>query len=453
MKANETGETLRQKDRTYLIHPLTPLRDDAAGGPLVIVRGEGCKIFDIDGKEYIDALAGLWNCTLGHGRRDIIRSVVEQMERIAYVTTFHSVSNDTTIAWAERLAHVLPGDLKHIFPNVTGSEANDTALKFTRMYFGLSGQPSKVKVFSHHRAYHGAASGVVGATGIFEYWKHFMPMAPYHMHVPAPHCYRCPYGKQYPDCRVMCADVLEQMILAEEPSTVAAFMGEPVIGAGGVIIPKPEYYRRVRDICDRYDVVYIDDEVITGFGRTGRWFGIEHFGVVPDILTMGKGMTAGYLPMFATAVNDRIHRLLADSGEVLFHGFTYTGQPALCAAALRVMEVLESERLIARVSDIGTVFASLLDGLTEYPWVGDVRSIGLMGGVEFVSDKNTKEPFGPEKRFAPRMTAALRKHGVLGRVLRGDSLALAPAFTIPNSDLEALFQGVRSAIEEVCPTL
>lgn len=449
MDVQQTTKALQQKDTTYLIHPLTALRDHEATGPLVIVRGAGSTVYDSEGRAFIDSLAGLWNCILGHGRRDVIRAISEQMERIAFATTFFGISNDKTIEWAESLAQRLPGDLKRIFPNVTGSEANDTAFKFTRMYFSLTGRPTKVKIFSHQKGYHGVSLGVLSATGLSDYWKRFMPLPAYYMHVPAPHCYHCPYGEEYPDCDTLCTKVLEQMIIAEEPDTIAAFIAEPVIGGGGVIIPKPEYYRRVREICDKHDIMFIADEVITGFGRTGRWFGIEHWDVVPDIMTMGKGMTAGYVPMFATAIRESMYRVLADSGEVLFHGFTYTGHPALSAASLKVIEVLESENLIERVNEIGALFAKHLQGLLEYPWVGEVRSLGLIGAIEFVEDKKTRAPFATDRKFGPRMMAALRKRGVLGRVVKGDIFVLAPPFVITESELDAMFQGIRGAIEEV----
>lgn len=453
MDTQQTAMDLRRKDTKHLIHAVTNLRDHETSGPLVIVRGKGSVIYDSDGNELIDSLAGLWNCVLGHGRKDVIRALSEQMERIAYVTTFFGVSNDKTIAWAELLARRLPGDLKHLFPNITGSEANDTAFKLTRMYFNLVGKPAKTKIFSHHNGYHGLTLGVIGATGLTNYWKQFTPLPPNHFHVPAPHCYRCPYGKDYPDCEILCAAVLEQMIVSEEPEMVAAFIAEPVLGAGGVIIPKPEYYRRVREICDKYGLLFIDDEVITGLGRTGKWFGIEHWGVVPDIITLGKAMTAGYLPMFATAISEKIYQTMVASGETFMHGFTYTGQPALSAAAFKVLEVLDSENLIQRVDESGTLLAKHLHGLLEYPWVGDVRNLGLVGAIEFVADRKTKVRFAREKQFGPRMIASLRSHGVLGRVLLGDVLALAPPFVITDAELDAMFRGIRRAIEEVCPVL
>jgi putrescine aminotransferase len=442
---------LAEKDIQYLIHPLTNLRAHEAAGPLIIERGEGSTLYTTDGRALIDSLAGLWNCSLGHGRDDIIQAIGDQMRRVAYVTTFGGVSNGTTIAWAERLVRLLPDGLNHVFPNVTGSEAVDTAFKFTRMYFSLLGKPSKMKVFSHHNAYHGASMSTVSATGITDYWKRFMPLPAYHIHVPVPHAYRSPFGEDYPDSGAVYADILEQMIIAEDPDTVAAFIAEPVMGGGGIVIPPPEYYPRVRQICDKYDILFIADEIITGFGRTGRWFGIEHWDVVPDIMTMGKGMTAGYLPMFATAITEDIYRVLVDSGEVLFHGFTYTGQPALAAAALAVMKVLEAENLIERVNEMGALFSDRLQGLLAYPYVGDVRSLGLIGGIEFVADKESKAPLPSEQDFRVRMTHALREHGVLGRLVKGDVLVLAPPFVITEQEMGAMFDGIEGAIETVFP--
>lgn len=452
-KNQSENDKLKKLDVSHLIHPNTNLKDHEQVGPLIISSGAGSTVFDLDGKDYIDSLGGLWNCSLGHGRKDVIDAVSEQMEKIAYVTTFQGVSNDTTIKWAAALARHLPGELRHVFPNVTGSEANDTAFKFARMYFSLRGKPTKIKIFSHSRGYHGVALGVLGATGLTDFWKRYMPLPAHFVHIPAPHCYRCPYGEKYPGCELLCARVMEQMIVAEEPDTVSVFIAEPVIGGGGIVIPPPEYYGRVREVTGKYDILFISDEVITGFGRTGKWFGIEHWNVVPDLMTMGKGMTAGYLPMFATAVSDRVYRQLADSGEVLFHGFTYTGHPATSAAALKVIQVLEDENLVEHVNQVGGLLNERLQTLLDYPWVGDVRSIGLLAGIEFVADKQTKEAFPAEKKFAVKMVNALRKNGVIGRVVKGDTLVMAPPFTITVDELDTMFKRICASIEEVCRSM
>ncbi|MCL4465275.1 MAG: aspartate aminotransferase family protein [Chloroflexi bacterium] len=446
---NELTRALKEKDLAYLLHPLVPLGNHEANGPLVFLRGEGCWLYDSEGRDYVDATAGLWNCQLGHGRKDVARAVAEQMERLAYLTTFGGLASDTIIAWAEKLASHLPGDLTRVFPNVIGSEANETAFKIARTYHSLRGRQGKFKTVSHSRSYHGVSMGTVGATGLPDYWRRYLPLPGNNLHVPAPHCYRCPYGRSYPACDLLCADVLEQLIVAEDPDTISAFIAEPVMGGGGIVIAPGEYFPRVRQICDKYDVLYVDDEVITGFGRTGKWFALEHWGVVPDIVTMGKGMTAGYLPMFATAISQRIYRVLADANETLYQGFTYTGQPAIAAAALKVMQILDEERVVERAASTATLFARHLHSLLEYPWVGEVRNLGLLGGVEFVADRQTRAYFPAERRFGPTLLAALRRHGVITRVTKHEIMALCPPLTIGEADLAELFRRIRSAIEEV----
>ncbi|MHB1134168.1 MAG: aminotransferase family protein [Chloroflexota bacterium] len=452
-QSEPNGAELRRRDTTHLIHPNTALGEHEASGPLIITRGEGCWVYDMEGRGYLDSLAGLWNCQLGHGRKDVTQAVAEQMERLAYVTTFNGVASDTIINWAYELARHMPGDLKRIFPTTIGSEANDSALKFVRMYNSLRGLTNKVKVVSHSRAYHGVALGMLGTTGLPNFWKRYMPLQGNNLHVPAPYCYRCPYGKQAEACGTFCADVVEQLILAEDPETVAVFIAEPVMGGGGIIVLGGDYLRRMREICDKYDITYVDDEIITGFGRTGKWFAVEHWGVQPDVITMGKGMTAGYVPMFATAISERIYRVLADSGETLWHGFTYTGQPVLAAGALKVMAILESEGLIERAASLGQVLANHLEELRQHPHVGDVRSLGLLGGIEFVADKASKTPFAPEQKFGARLTAALRAQGVLARAVTGDVLALCPPLVIGEDELAELFRRVRAAMDEVFAAL
>jgi putrescine---pyruvate transaminase len=300
------AKELAREDVDHIIHPITNLREHAKTGPKIFVKGEGVMLTDIDGRRYIDGIAGLFNVAVGHGRKELGEAAAAQMSTLAYLNSFNGFSHRPAIELAAKLASLTEGDLNHFFFTSGGAEATDSVIKFARYYWKLRGEKDKVKIVTRRYAYHGITIGAMSATGIEAYQNMFGPLAPGFVHIAAPYCYRCEFGKSYPGCNLECALALEETIKAEGPETVAAFMAEPVHGIGGVIVPPPEYFPKIREICDKYDVLLIADEVITGFCRTGRYWGMQNWGVKPDMFIFAKAVTSGYIARGGVGLSDRI---------------------------------------------------------------------------------------------------------------------------------------------------
>ena len=382
-------DVVRQQDRDHVWHPLFQHQTLANKDLMVIREGNGCTLVDGDGKTYLDAYAGLWNVNVGYGREEIARAVYEQLQQLCYYPL--SQINVPAANLAARLAEILPGDLNHLFFSNSGSEANETAFKIARQY-GRQKFPgqNRYKIIARYQGYHGFTFGAMSATGQVGRRLQFEPLVPGFLHVDPPHCYRCPVKLKYPECDIACVDQFEAVIQREGPETVAAIIAEPIIGGGGVLIPPDDYLPRLREICDRYNVLLILDEVITGFGRTGTMFACEQANIVPDIMTMAKGATSGYLPLGATAVTPEIFEtFLGEPGEgrELAQVSTYGGHPACCAAALANLDIVLGERLWENSARLG---AYLLEGLKQLksPLVGDVRGRGLLLAVELISPES-----------------------------------------------------------------
>ena len=319
---------LVQLDLAHMLHPMQG-HDHNANGPTVFVEGKGAIVKDAAGNEYLDAFSGLWNVNVGHGRVELAQAAQEQMGTLAFTSGFAGSSNVPAIRLAARLADMAPGDLTATFFTTGGAESVETALKIARFFWRMVGKPGKTKIISRQQGYHGLTGSALSATGIRQFWKDFGPLESGYYHIPTHRCFRCAWRREYPSCGVACADALEQTIIAEDAETVAAFVAEPVQGAGGIFPPPPEYFPRIREICDRYGVLFVADEIITGFGRTGRMFGLEHWGVQADVMTFAKGITSGYLPLGGVMVSERIHRVLRKlpEGVSFDHGYTYSGHP------------------------------------------------------------------------------------------------------------------------------
>src|SRR5437867_6493963 len=377
-------EKIIKADLAHLIHPLYHISD--AKSPFVWVKGEGSTLWAADGREYIDGLAGLWNVTLGHARKELAQAAAKQMEQLAFASSYTGQTNIPSVQLAERLSERSYKSISHFFFASGGGEANDSAIKTARFFWISQDKPDKLKIISREHAYHGVTMGAMSATGIASYWPMFGGKLPGFIHIPSPYPYRYAGGNP--------ADELEKAILREGPDTVAAFIAEPVQGAGGLIVPQNDYFPRIREICDKYDVLLISDEVITGFGRTGKWFGLEHWNVQPDIMSFAKGITSGYLPLGGIGVADRIYKVMAEvpPERRWMHAFTYSAHPTCCAVALATLDILEREGLVEAAGHKGK---RLLDGLKQLASlenVGDVRGLGLMCGVELVEGKTTKTP-------------------------------------------------------------
>ena len=441
-------ERLVALDRAHFFHAATPLRTHAQTGPLIFTRGEGIYLYDATGRRFVDGLASLWNVNCGHGRQEIVEAIAEQMRELAFSTSFFGFAHPAGIELAAKLADLTPPGLDRVFFVGSGSEANETAVKLARAYHAARGHPGKVKVITRARAYHGATYGVLSATRLRQYHEAVTPLMEGFVEAPAPYRYRCDACRDEPACTLGCADGLEAAIRREGAETVAMVIAEPIQGAGGVLVPSPDYLPRVREICRRHDVLLVADEVINGFGRTGRWFGVNHWDVVPDMLTMGKGLTSGYMPLSGVAVSEVLYQTLASRPDefTFWHGYTYNAHPGCCAAALKNIEIIEKEELVEQSARMG---ARLLDGLRSLersPIVGEARGLGLLAAVELVRDKATRDPF-PGSRGGQLVRRKCLERGLILRAL-GDVLALCPPLVISETEVDAVVDTIRESITE-----
>jgi putrescine---pyruvate transaminase len=442
---------LRELDDTHWLHPQGDLdAPPEAASRLMFTRGRGSTLFDVAGRPYLDVMAGLWNVNAGYGRSELAEVAASQMRELPFASTYGGYGHAPGALLAARLAELAPGDLGVTYFASGGAEANDSAYKIARLCWSLRGRPEKVNIVSRLRGYHGLTYGATSATGLPTFWERIGPLLPGFLHAPAPHPYRWsgegPPGEGY-------ARELERLILEAGPETVAAVVAEPVQGAGGVIVPPADYFPRVREICDRHDVLLIADEVITGFGRTGRWFGLEHYGVAPDLLVFAKGVTSGYLPLSGVMLTHAVHESLRELHGLFPHGFTYSGHPVACAVGLRNIEIIEKEGLVERARASGEVLRAGLETLREHELVGDVRSLGLLGGVELVRDRATKAPFEPAAGVGRRVMVAMMEDGVLTRAVGGDVLAYSPPLVITEAELEHAVEVMGRAIARVTDEL
>ena len=412
-------QQLLARDLASLLHPQHDPAVHRSGR--VWVRGRGTMLVDADGHECIDGLSCLWNVVLGHGRRELVEAACEQMETLAYVSGYSGSSNLQAIALAERLAHLTYPDINRFFFTSGGAEANETAIKIARSYWKRRGRPGKTTVISREQSYHGTTLATMSATGIAGYWPQFEPRVPGFVHVPA-----------------LSPEALEEAIVRGGDDTVAMFLAEPVIGVGGVIPPPDDYFQRVRDICTRHQVLLAADEVITGFGRTGEWFALDHWGVAPDLVQFAKAITSGYFPFGGVGVNDAIARVLDEGPNPWMHAYTYSAHPTGCAVALRTLQIIDEENLVAEAARKGAyLLAALRARLGDHPHVGDVRGKGLMCAVDFVKDRDRKTPFAVDEQVGARIHAHAIARGLFSRV-RGDTFVLAPPFVIEDDLLDRI---------------
>jgi putrescine aminotransferase len=440
----ESGRLVRS-DKQHLLHPLHhPL---ATESPLIMASGKGIWLTTVDGRKYMDGLAGLWNVLIGHGRSELAESARNQMEKLAFFSNYAGASNVPAVTLAERLAGFAYPDLKMTFFTSGGAEANETAFKTARYYWKRRGKPGKFKVIARQDAYHGVTLAAMSATGIAPYWPMFEPRVPGFVHAHAPYPYR--FGGQLRDGETIgqaAARAVEETILGEGPDTVAAVIAEPVQGAGGVIVPPADYFPELREVCDRYDVLLIADEVITGFGRTGEWFALNRWGVQPDIMSFAKGVTSGYLPLGGIQISDKIREAImsAPAKERWMHAYTYSGHATCCAVALTNLDIIEDEGLVRRAAEMGRRLLAGMEALRDIECVGDVRGLGLMCGVEFVADRESKTSAG----IAEKIRLACEARGLISRT-KGESYLLAPPLVISAEEVDQMLSILRESIEEV----
>lgn len=424
------------------------------GGSRIITRAEGCTIHDGDGMALLDGMAGLWCVNVGYGRKELADVAYEQMLELPYYNTFFKTATPPTVQLAAKVAEKLGGDLQHIFFNSSGSEANDTVFRLVRHYWGLKGQPQRKIFISRWNAYHGSTVAGVSLGGMKAMHAQGDLPIPGVEHVMQPYLFGEAFGEDPEAFASRAAQDIEDRILAVGPENVAAFIGEPIQGAGGVVIPPDGYWPKVEAICRKYGILLVCDEVITGFGRLGEWFGFQHYGVKPDLVCMAKGISSGYLPISAVGVADHIVAELREKGGDFVHGYTYSGHPTCAAVALRNIEILEREGLVDRTrNDTGPYLAAKLATLADHPLVGEVRSKGLLGAVEIVSEKGTNHRFGGKEGTAgPIVRDLCIKNGLMVRGIR-DTIVCCPPLIITHTELDRLVSIIAQSLDEALPIL
>jgi putrescine aminotransferase len=444
------ASALVSEDKNHLLHPLYHLDDHAT--PHVWVKGRGAVLTDAEGREFLDGLSCLWNVNVGHGRRELAEAAAAQMTALAYATNYVGSSNVPAIQLAHRMTELAYSNLAATYFTSGGAESNESAFKTARFYWKVQGKPDKVKVISRQLGYHGLTLAAMSATAVPGYDKMFGPRVPNFIHTATPYAYRFAGARPGESVGQAAARMLEETILAEGPETVAAFIAEPVQGAGGIIVPPDDYFPLVRQICTKHDVLFIADEVITGFGRTGEWFALTHWGVQPDILVFAKGITSGSLPLGGIMVSRQLldAMLSAPYGDRWMHAYTYSGHPTCCAVGLRNLEILEKEGLVERARSMGQRLLAGMQTLLDLRAVGEVRGKGLMVAVELVADRGTKAAFDPAKKILNRIKAELETRGVFTRNVR-DILCFAPPLVITEAQVDRLVEATRGAIGAILP--
>jgi len=419
-------------------------------------HGEGIYLFDQDGKKYIDFSGSPQACCIGHGDQRVVRAVTEQMSKVAMCFTTFWI-NEREAELAERVLRRAPSNFSRIQFLNSGSEATESAIKLARQFQLESGKPEKTIIISRWQSYHGMTTGALSVTGFTSRRVKFVPVLQPWPKIDAPLCYRCPYDLSYPACGIACAKALDRLIGQIGPQYVAGFIAEPIGGAASAaMVPVPEYYPMIREICDKHDVLFIDDEVICGFGRTGKWFGIDHWGVKPDIITMAKGMTGAYVPMAAVLVSEKIADVFADTSRKFINAYTTAGNPVSCAAGIAVVDIIEKGNLVARSAELGEyLHKQARKKLSGHPTVGDIRGKGMLMGVELVKDKASKEPFDPSILAGPRVHKLAMDRGCMifptsgfDRGVRGDAVMMAPPYIITEQEIDTALNIVSDALGE-----
>jgi putrescine aminotransferase len=423
------------------------------GGSRIITHAEGCTITDGDGNRLLDGMAGLWCVNVGYGREELVEVAAEQMRELPFYNTFFKTVTPPTVQLAAKIASLTGGKLQHVFFNASGSEANDTVFRMVRHYWKLKGEPKRTVFISRWNAYHGSTVAGVSLGGMkFMHEQGDLPI-PGVEHVRQPYWFGEGFGSDPVQFGKDCAQAIEERILAVGPENVAAFIGEPVQGAGGVILPPPGYWQEVEAICRKYGILLVADEVICGFGRTGEWFGHQTYGFTPDIVPMAKGLSSGYLPISANAVSSDIVDVLKTGGDFV-HGFTYSGHPVAAAVALRNIEIIEREGLVARTrEDTGPYLAKALATLKGHPLVGEVRSVGLIGAVEIVAEPGTNTRWGgAEGTAGPIVRDLCIANGLMVRGIR-DTIVMCPPLIITHAEIDTLVGIIAKALDEALPVL
>ena len=451
-RANRSKQHWQALDRAHHLHPFTDFHELGAQGTRVITRAEHIYIHDIDGREYLDAMSGLWCCNLGYSRREIIEAVTRQLQELPFYNNFFQCAHPPSIELAQVLAEVAPAHMKHVFFTNSGSEGNDTVVRMVRRYWDLEEQPQKRWIISRVNAYHGSTIAGASLGGMSFVHKQFEPL-PYVTHIRQPYWYGEGAGLSPEEFGVQAARALEARIEELGPDNVAAFIAEPVQGAGGVIIAPESYWPEVRRVLAKYDILLVMDEVICGFGRTGKWFGNVHYGMKPDLMTFAKAVTNGYQPLGGVMVGERVAEVLTRRGGEFGHGFTYSGHPAACAAGLATLKILREENVIGNVEAVSAPhLARRWAELADHPLVGEARTLGLFGALELVKNKSTRERFAPGGRAGAVCRQASLNNGLVMRAT-GDTMIIAPPLICTTAELDMLVERAKAALDETAREL
>jgi 4-aminobutyrate--pyruvate transaminase len=446
------------RDIANVLHPYTDHRAHAKNGPLVITRGEGVRVFDDQGKEYIEAVAGLWCAALGFDNRRLAEVAYEQMKKLPFYHAFTAKSHEPMIDLSEMLIERAPCPMSKVFYANSGSEANDTAMKMVWYYNNAVGRPRKKKIISRLKAYHGITIAAGSITGLPANHKMFdLPIAGV-LHVSTPHHYHgARPGETEEEYSTRLAAELEETILREDPETVAAFFAEPVMGAGGVMVPPAGYFEKVQAVLRRHDVLFVADEVICGFGRTGNYWGCQTYSITPDIITCAKALSASFLPISAVIVNDRVFQGLADGSQAVGtwgHGFTYSGHPVASAVALETLRIYDEMDIVGHVRKTGPhLQRRLRERFANHPLVGEVRGVGMVGAIELVADKAARRNFDPALKVGGRMMKEGEAAGVILRSLANDTIAFSPPLIMTVEEIDEMMERTARALDSLSVAL
>lgn len=446
---DQRTKELIQADADHVIHPWYTMGQNSG---LVIEQAHGIYLVDTEGKEYVDLASGNCCCNLGHGRREIIDAISEAVSKTDFSTAFYGHSNVYAIECARKLTKLTPGSLKHFYFTSGGSESVDTATKTTRLYWHHKGQAGKYKIISLYDSYHGASgfSSYLTGTGRGAFQNTYGPPPPGLIRIPSYYCYRCTYGLKYPACDLRCARVLEEIIQAEGADSVAAFIAEPMMGGGGFFAPPTEWWPMINEICHKYEVLLIADEVLSGFARTGKMFGVEHWNIQPDMMTMAKGINGAYLPFGAVAFSDEMYETL--KGKIFTHGFTYCGHAIAAASSCAALDIYIKDKVVANAAKVGGHVEKRLDAeFSSLPGVGNIGGMGLNYSIELVSDRKTKAPIPPETKA--ELTKQLLQNGIYTRIIGrlGNRLHIGPPCTITIAEADKALDIIQPLVAALKP--
>ncbi len=442
---------LQARDVETLVHPYTNLATIRDTGPLILERGQGVWVHDVDGKPYLEGMAGLWCTALGYGNEELVEAAATQMRKLPFTHIFGGKSHDPAIELAEKLKEIAPVPISKVFFTCSGSEANDTQMKLVWYMNNALGRPHKKKIIARMRGYHGVTIASASLTGLPGNHADFdLPIAGIR-HTASPHHYRLAQpGESEEAFATRLADELEQLILAEGPETVAAFIAEPVMGAGGVIVPPKTYYPKIEAVLKKYDVFFIGDEVICGFGRLGTAFGCEAMEMKPNSISIAKALSSAYQPIGGVMIPEEMYQAMLDESRKLGnfgHGYTYSGHPVAAAVALKTLEIYERESIFERVRAKIPQFAARCAALEDHPLVGESRQMGLVAGIEIVADKKTKHQFDPKLGFAAKTVAFAQQEGLIVRNVFGDTITICPPLVISPAEIDELFDRLTRALD------